>query len=635
MKHGFFKIAAVTPEIRTADPNYNAKNIIAAMEGAEEKKVKVLVFPELCVTGYTCNDLFFQETLKSAAVNALYRIVEKSKETGAVTVVGVPLSKNAKLYNTAVFIYKGEILGVVPKSFIPNYAEFYECRYFTPAPEENAEITIGGRAYPFGTKLIFASNESPELKIAGELCEDLWVTVPPSSRHAAAGATLIVNPSASNEIIGKKEYREGLVKGQSSRLLAAYVYADAGFGESTQDVVFSGHNIIAENGCILAESKLFENQMTVTEVDLQRLVSERMKQNTFACSDEGYKTVAFSMPLEETELTRKIEKSPFVPENEKSVASRCEVILEIQAEGLKKRLVHTGAKTAVIGISGGLDSSLAILVAKRAMEKLGRPMTDILAVTMPCFGTTKRTKSNAQCLCEAIGTDFREVDISQTVRSHFHDIGHNEEKLDVVYENSQARERTQVLMDIANGTGGLVIGTGDLSELALGWATYNGDHMSMYGVNASVPKTLIRYIVKYAADTSDNEKMASALLDILATPVSPELLPAQDGEISQKTEELVGPYELHDFFLYYMVRLSFSPEKIFRLAVKAFDGEYDEKTIKQWLKTFVRRFFNQQFKRSCIPDGPKVGTVALSPRGDWRMPSDASSARWLAEAEEL
>lgn len=635
MKHGFFKVAAVTPEIRTADPNYNAKNIIAAMECAEEKKVKVLVFPELCVSGYTCNDLFFQETLKNAAVTALCRIVEKSKETGAVTVVGVPLSKNAKLYNTAVFIYKGEILGVVPKSFIPNYAEFYECRYFTQAPEENSEIIIGGRTYPFGTKLIFASNESPELKIAGEICEDLWVTVPPSSRHAAAGATLIVNPSASNEIIGKKEYREGLVKGQSSRLLAAYVYADAGFGESTQDVVFSGHNIIAENGCILAESKLFENQMTVTEVDLQRLMTERMKQNTFVCDDTGYKTVDFSMPIEETELTRKIEKSPFVPENEKSVASRCEAILEIQAEGLKKRLVHTGAKTAVIGISGGLDSSLAILVAKRAMEKLGRPMTDILAVTMPCFGTTKRTKSNAQCLCEAIGTDFKEVDISQTVRSHFRDIGHSEEKLDVVYENSQARERTQVLMDIANGTGGLVIGTGDLSELALGWATYNGDHMSMYGVNASVPKTLIRYIVKYAADTSDNEKMASALLDILATPVSPELLPAQDGEISQKTEELVGPYELHDFFLYYMVRLSFSPEKIFRLAVKAFDGEYDEKTIKQWLKTFVRRFFNQQFKRSCIPDGPKVGTVALSPRGDWRMPSDASSAHWLAEAEEL
>lgn len=635
MKHGFFKVAAATCNIKTADPSFNAKEIMKVMDKAEEEGVKVLLFPELSLTGYTCNDLFFQENLRKSAKEALFAVKEKSKETGAVTVVGLPLEKNSKLYNTAVFLYKGEILGIVPKSHIPNYGEFYECRHFTPAPEENSEIAVGNESYPFGTKIIFASHESPELKIACEICEDLWVPSPPGISHAMAGATLIVNPSASDELIGKKEYRRSLVSSQSSRLLSAYMYADAGYGESTQDMVFAGHNIIAENGSILAESRLFENGMIVTEVDLQKLSNERMKQNTFETGGSGYRTVWFSMPISETSLTRKIEKRPFVPEDEGRRQERCETILEIQAEGLKKRIEHTHSKTAVIGISGGLDSSLALLVTVRAFEKLNRPMTDILAVTMPCFGTTKRTKSNAERLCEAIGTSFMTVDIKDTVTSHFKDIGHDINDLNVVYENGQARERTKVLMDLANEKGGMVIGTGDLSELALGWATYNGDHMSMYAVNASVPKTLVRHIVKYVADTTENSMMKESLYDILATPVSPELLPALDGEISQKTEELVGPYDLHDFFLYHMVRFGFSPEKIARLTTYAFGDEFDEATVKFWLKTFIRRFFSQQFKRSCLPDGPKVGTVTLSPRGDWRMPSDASADAWLSEAENL
>ena len=635
MKHGFFKVAAATPIIKTADPSFNAENIIKMMEKAEKKGVKVLLFPELSLTGYTCNDLFFQSTLRKSTIDALDKIREKTKETGTVTIVGLPLEKNAKLYNTAVFLYKGEILGVVPKTYIPNYGEFYECRHFTPAPCENSVISIGEESYPFGTKMIYASKESPELKIACEICEDLWVPAPPSIGHAMAGATIIVNPSASDELIGKKEYRRSLVSSQSSRLLAAYMYADAGYGESTQDMVFAGHNIIAENGSVLSESRLFENEMIITEVDLDKLSNERMRQNTFTANDEGYETIYFSMPLTNTRLTRKVEKRPFVPEDEGRRKERCETILEIQSEGLKKRIEHTNSKTAVIGISGGLDSSLALLVTVRAFRKLNRPMTDILAVTMPCFGTTKRTKSNAERLCEAIGTSFMTVDIKNTVTSHFKDIGHDINNLNVVYENGQARERTKVLMDLANEKGGMVIGTGDLSELALGWATYNGDHMSMYAVNASVPKTLVRHIVKYVADTAENEKMKESLYDILATPVSPELLPAKDGEISQKTEELVGPYDLHDFYLYHMVRFGFSPEKILRLAEYAFGDEYDEATVKFWLKTFIRRFFSQQFKRSCLPDGPKVGTVTLSPRGDWRMPSDASVKAWISEAEKL
>lgn len=635
MKHGFFKVAAATTEIKTADPFFNAEKIMEAMENAEKEGVKLLLFPELSVTGYTCNDLFFQDRLKTGALEALYAIKEKTKETGAVTVIGLPLEKNAKLYNTAVFLYKGKLLGVVPKSFIPNYGEFYECRHFTPAPETNGEITVGKESCPFGTKLIFASEESPELKIACEICEDLWVPCPPAIGHAMAGATVIVNPSASDELIGKKEYRRSLVSSQSSRLLAAYMYADAGYGESTQDMVFAGHNLIAENGSILAESDLFKNGMIITEVDLKKLSNERMKQNTFKSDDSGYETVYFSMPVAETRLTRKIEKRPFVPEDEGRRKERCETILEIQSEGLKKRIEHTHSKTAVIGISGGLDSSLALLVTVRALQKLNRPMTDILAVTMPCFGTTNRTKSNAESLCEAIGTSFMTVDIKDTVTSHFKDIGHDINDLNVVYENGQARERTKVLMDLANEKGGMVIGTGDLSELALGWATYNGDHMSMYAVNASVPKTLVRHIVKYVADTAENPEMKESLYDILATPVSPELLPALNGEISQKTEELVGPYDLHDFYLYHMVRFGFSPEKILRLATYAFGDEYDEATVKFWLKTFIRRFFSQQFKRSCLPDGPKIGTVTLSPRGDWRMPSDASADVWLSEAEKL
>lgn len=635
MKHGFFKVAAATVDIKTADPYYNAEKIIEAMKKAEEERVKVLVFPELCVTGYTCGDLFFQESLLRSAESALLKIKEESVDTGAVTFVGVPLINNSKLYNCAAVLYNGEILGVVPKSFIPNYGEFYEMRHFSPAPEENSEIMIGDKLYPFGKKLIFAARELPMLKIACEICEDLWVPMPPSISHAAAGATLIVNPSASDELVGKREYRRALVAAQSSKILSAYLYADAGYGESTQDMVFSGHNMIAENGTIIAESALFENSVIVTEVDLAKLSFERMRMNTFGINEEGYKTVFFTMAEEETRLTRKIEKRPFVPENDEARALRCEEILEIQAEGLKKRIEHTHCKTAVIGISGGLDSALALLVTARALEKLNRPMTDISAVTMPCFGTTKRTKGNAEKVCEAIGTSFKTVDIKKTVTSHFEDIGQDSECYDVVYENGQARERTRVLMDMANMAGGMVIGTGDLSELALGWATYNGDHMSMYGVNASVPKTLVRHIVKYVADTTDNSLLAESLKDILDTPVSPELLPAKDGEIAQRTEELVGPYDLHDFFLYYMVRFGFSPKKIARLCIYAYEDEYDAETIRHWLKIFVKRFFAQQFKRSCLPDGPKVGTVTLSPRGDWRMPSDASAASWIKEAEEL
>lgn len=635
MKHGFFKTAAATVPIKTADPGFNAENIIAAMQKAEENKVKLLVFPELCLTGYTSGDLFFQDELREKAVSALFKVLSASKNTGAVTFLGLPLVNNSKLYNCAAAIYKGEILGIIPKSFIPNYGEFYEYRHFAPAPKENGKINIGTKEYPFGTKIVFASKESPAFKISCEICEDLWVPSPPSVSHAMAGATVIVNLSASDELIGKKEYRKNLVKSQSSRLLSAYVYADAGYGESTQDMVFSGHNIISENGTVLKESKLFENGMIITEIDVQRLLYERIRQNTFTEDTSGYETVYFSMPIEETSLTRAFEKRPFVPDDESKRQERCETILEIQSEGLKKRIEHTFSKKAVIGISGGLDSSLALLVAKRALEKSGRPMSDILAVTMPCFGTTKRTKSNAERLCEAIGTSFMSIDIKASVNQHFSDIGHDEEKLDVVYENAQARERTKVLMDLANETGGIVIGTGDLSELALGWATYNGDHMSMYAVNASVPKTLVRHIVKYVADTSDNSPLSEALYDILKTPVSPELLPAENGEISQKTEELVGPYDLHDFFLYYMVRLGFAPEKIYRLCLLSYKDEYDENTIKYWLKTFVRRFFSQQFKRSCLPDGPKVGTVTLSPRGDWRMPSDASGSEWLSEIEKL
>ena len=634
MKDGFLKVACATPAIRVADTDYNAGQITDLIGRAAEAGAKLVLFPELCVTGYTCGDLFLQRTLKDGALDALHRIAEATGGSGLVAVVGCPLEVQDKLYNCAAVLSGGRVLGVVPKTFVPNYGEFYELRHFSPAPAETGVIRLWGQEVPFGTRLLFRQEEMPEFTLAAEICEDVWVPCPPSTDHCRAGATVIVNPSASDEIIGKSDYRRSLMRSQSARLLCGYLYADCGEGESTTDLVFAGHNLIAENGSILAESGLFTTGLTVTELDLQRLKQERARQNTFSPSCGGYTVVPFSLPVEETRLTRPVAKSPFVPAEGKDLGERCETILSLQAAGLKKRLAHTGCKTAVLGISGGLDSTLALLVAVRAMDALGRSRKDIVAVTMPCFGTTARTKSNAMTLAEQLGVTLQSVDIADAVRIHFGDIGQREDVHDVTFENAQARERTQVLMDLANRLGGLVIGTGDLSELALGFATYNGDHMSMYGVNASVPKTLVRHLTRYEAERLGGQAR-DTLLDILDTPVSPELLPLVDGEVVQKTEDIVGPYELHDFFLYYMLRFGFSPKKIYRLAKYAFQGEYEDGVILHWLKMFYRRFFSQQFKRSCLPDGPKVGTVALSPRGDWRMPSDACAALWLNELESL
>lgn len=630
MQYGFLKIAACTPEIRVADCEYNAEQIIQMMAEQSAAGVRVLVLPELCLTGYTCGDLFLQDALLRAAAAALGRIAEKSRHLPLLTVIGLPLVHRTKLYNCAAVCYRGKILGIVPKTEIPNYAEFYELRHFSSAPDGTEPIRIGGEEVPFGSRLLFSCTEMPEFILAVEICEDLWVSQPPSVRHAQAGATLIVNLSASDEVIGKAEFRRQLVSGQSARLICGYVYTDAGRGESTTDLVFSGHNLVAQNGAILSEANPFGNGKAVTEIDLQELAFERRKLNTYHETDiAGYTVIPFSMPLAPTKLTRKIPANPFVPDDPARLKERCELILSIQSEGLRKRVSHVGAESVVLGISGGLDSTLALLVCARAMQSLERPMTDIVAVTMPAFGTSERTKTNAIRLCEAIGTTLRVVDITESVRSHFRDIGHSETDHSVLYENAQARERTQVLMDICHQTNGIVVGTGDLSELALGWATYNGDHMSMYGVNSSIPKTLVRFLVNYCRETTDHPLLAQVLGDILSTPVSPELLPPKDGQITQRTEDIIGPYELHDFFLYYMIRRGFPPEKIRYLAGIAFDGVYSPETIQKWLKLFYRRFFAQQFKRSCLPDGPKVGTVTLSPRGDWRMPSDASAAVWL------
>lgn len=636
MRHGFVKVAAATPDIRVADCMYNTEQIIHLMRQSAEDKVHLLALPELCITGYTCGDLFLQRKLLDSAVDALQLVVKASENLNLITVLGVPLVCRGKLYNCAVVLYNGTILGVVPKTHIPNYSEFYEKRHFTEAPEKNTSITICGKPYPFGSKLLFCCGNCPEFRMAVEICEDLWMPLPPSVSHAVAGATVIVNPSASDEVIGKDDYRRQLVVGQSGRLVCTYLYAGCGEGESTTDLVFGGHNLIAENGILLSESKLFRNERITTEIDVQRIEGERRRMTSFpARADEGYETIYFDFPFEQTPLTRTIAPFPFIPAQAADRESRCEGILTMQSMGLKKRLMHSHAASAVVGVSGGLDSCLALLVAVRAMDKMQRPRTDIIAVTMPCFGTTKRTRSNAESLAERLGVTLKRIDITAAVLQHFKDIGHDPDNHDVVFENSQARTRTQVLMDIANQSGGLVIGTGDLSELALGWATYNGDHMSMYGVNTSIPKTLIRYLVHHEAEKTADESLKSVLLDILDTPVSPELLPAQDGEIAQKTEDLVGPYELHDFFLYYAIRWGFTPSKVFRLAQHAFAEAYPDDIILKWLKTFYRRFFSQQFKRSCLPDGPKVGSVTLSPRGDWRMPSDASAALWLEEVESL
>lgn len=635
MKDGFIKIAAVSPEMRVADCVYNAEKIAEAMSHAAKDGVHLLVLPELCLTGYTCGDLFLQRTLTDGAEAALAKILSDTKKLPVVTLIGLPAVREGKLYNCAAVVYKGTLLGVVPKKNLPNYGEFYEKRWFCSAPEENAGIRLCGGDTPFGTKLIFQCASMDGFRFAAEICEDLWVPEPPSVSHALAGALIIANLSASDETIGKAEYRRSLAEGQSSRLVCAYVYADAGCGESTTDMVFGGHNLIAENGRLLSECAPFSTGRCSAVVDLQLLSQERRRLTTYPESRAaGYETVTFEMETSDTDIAeRKIAKQPFVPEDGAERGRRAEMILTMQAHGLKKRLEHSHAKHAVIGISGGLDSCLALLVAVRAMDLAGRPRGDVLAVTMPCFGTTARTKGNAALLCESLGVEFRSVDITEAVRLHFRDIGQDENDHDVTFENAQARERTQILMDIANKHGGLVVGTGDLSELALGWSTYNGDQMSMYGVNASVPKTLVRHIVRYAADRTENEPLRRALLDILDTPVSPELLPAEGGKISQKTEDIVGPYELHDFFLYYAVRCGFAPRKVRRLAETSFSGIYDGETIDKWLKNFYRRFFAQQFKRSCMPDGPKIGSVTLSPRGDWRMPSDAAAALWLAELE--
>ena len=620
MKQGFVKVAAATPKIAVADCKKNVEVILESIREMEEKGAKVMVLPELCITGYTCADLFWQGRLLEEAKESLQKIANETADVDALIFVGLPLEVYGKLYNVAAVLNHGELLGIVPKKYLPNYNEFYEARHFTPGEETAEEITLFGRTVPFGMNLLFSCEDMPHLTVAAEICEDLWAPEPPSVRHALAGATVIVNLSASDEMVGKDSYRRNLVATQSARLVCGYLYSTAGEGESSQDLVFGGQNLIAENGVMLAEAKRFHNETVCTELDVDRLVSERRRMTTYpAQKDSGYRRVSFSLRMEETALTRFVDPQPFVPSDKRNRELRCDEILNIQAMGLKKRLEHTHCRSAVIGISGGLDSTLALLVTVRAFDMLGLPREQILSVTMPCFGTTDRTYQNACQLTRCLGATLKEVDIKEAVTIHFRDIGQDMENHDVTYENGQARERTQILMDLANQTGGMVIGTGDLSELALGWATYNGDHMSMYAVNSSVPKTLVRHLVRYYADTCGEEELERILLDILDTPVSPELLPPKDGVISQKTEDLVGPYELHE------------PKKLYRVAKYAFQGQYEEEVILKWLKTFYRRFFAQQFKRSCLPDGPKVGSVAVSPRGDLRMPSDACVRIWLEE----
>lgn len=638
MRHGFIRTAALTPKIQVADTRANGEETIRLAREAAGKGAKLLVFPELGITGYTCSDLFLQELLLKSAREELFHIARETKDLDALLFVGLPWEKDGKLYNVAAALCGGHLLGLVPKLNIPNYGEFYERRHFTPGEAEVEDIWVSEEEdyVPFGMNLLFTCEELPGLCVAAEICEDVWVPNPPSIRHALAGATVIVNCSASDETTGKNLYRESLIAGQSARLVCGYIYANAGEGESSQDLVFGGHNIIAENGTILAESARFTNETIYGELDIARLVGERRRMTTFRTRAEGsYIEVGFHLKQEDTELSRYVDPAPFVPGKDSDRQRRCEEIFAIQYMGLKKRLEHTHCRTAVVGISGGLDSTLALLVTVKAFDSLHLPRTGILGVTMPCFGTTDRTYRNACHMVEELGATLKEVDIREAVNTHFRDIGHDPEVHDVTYENSQARERTQVLMNLANQAGGMVIGTGDMSELALGWATYNGDHMSMYGVNVGVPKTLVRHLVRYYADTCGETKLSEVLYDVLDTPVSPELLPPKDGEIAQKTEDLVGPYELHDFYLYYILRFGFEPAKIYRLAEKAFAGIYEKETIQKWLKVFYRRFFAQQFKRSCLPDGPKVGSVAVSPRGDLRMPSDACARIWLEQLENL
>ena len=636
MQYGFLRCAAVSPTLRVADCEYNAQAVIKAMQQAEGDGVRLLCLPELCLTGYTCSDLFLQQTLYEGAEKALVQILEASRGLNMVVLVGLPVQVGGKLYNCAAVLCRGRLLGLVPKTHLPNYAEFYEKRHFFPGPRTARTVVLAGQEVPFGTDLLFACRQMPDFVLGVEVCEDLWAPVPPSCRHALAGATVVANLSASDETVGKAAYRRDLVCGQSARLLCGYLYADAGHGESTTDMTFAAHNLIAENGALLAQTEPFGEGKAISEIDVGRMRQERLRNTTFEPEDTGYTTVCFDLTLTDTPLSRAFSPTPFVPDSTDARSERCELILRIQAEGLAKRMEHTHAACGVIGISGGLDSCLALLAAVRACKVLGRSPKDIVAITMPCFGTTQRTRSNAEILCDALGVQFREINITNTVQSHFADIGQDDKTYDVTFENCQARVRTLELMDYANKNGGFVIGTGDLSELALGWATYNGDHMSMYGVNAGIPKTLVRHIVRYVADSCTSEELRDVLLDILDTPVSPELLPAaEDGTIAQQTEKLVGPYELHDFYLYYVLRCGFGPAKIYHIAQAAFAGKYTSDVLLYWLRNFYRRFFAQQFKRSCLPDGPKVGSVTLSPRGDWRMPSDACNTLWMRELETL
>lgn len=631
MKYGFIKVCSATPQIRVADVQFNSENIVQNVLAAAEKGCQLIVFPELCLCGYTCGDLFQQTVLLNSVVDGLRDICAKTAHVKTLIFVGAPLKHKGKIYNCAVAINCGSIIGVVPKSFVPNYGEFYEKRHFVPAGKQIDEIQIAGCKAPFGTDILFQCEEYDKFTVSAEICEDLWMPDSPSVRHAMAGANIIVNLSCSDEIVGKEQYRRDLVKIQSGKLVCGYIYADAGEGESTTDMVFAGHNLICENGALLAESKLFCNGTVYADLDVDKLDGERrrMASSYFQTAENQHIFVSFKTNNDCGELEREFSKMPFVPSDNAQLSERAETILTIQAKGLEKRLKHTSAKTAVVGVSGGLDSALAFLVACRAFDSLGLDKKNIVAVTMPGFGTTGKTLGNSLSLIENMGATCKKIPIGDSVLQHFKDIEHDPAMHDVTYENAQARMRTMILMDIANKTGGMVIGTGDLSELALGWATYNGDHMSMYAVNSSVPKTLVKYLIGYEAERLGGE-CKKILTEILNTEISPELLPPDDnGAISQKTEDIVGPYILHDFFLYYAVRWGFEPSKIKFLAEKTFAEDFDRKTIEKWLKNFYKRFFSQQFKRSCMPDGVKVGSVSLSPRGDWRMPSDAIVDSWL------
>lgn len=638
LKYGFIKTAAATPKIRIADCDHNAKQIIKLVEEAAGKGTSLLVFPELCVTGYTCADLFMQSTLIKASEQAVSKITDRTKNLDIVFVIGSPVSVKQKLYNCGIVIYKGEILGIVPKTNIPNYNEFGEARYFASGRKVFDNIPYAGQSSVLvSCNQIFQNENLIDYTFGVEIGEDINVANSPSIKLAEKGANIICNLSSNCEIVNKSDYTSDVVKIQSAKLSCAYVCSDASCGESSTDMVYLGHNIISENGTILADESVCQ-AVTYADIDLEKIVFERHKKNTFVDeNNDGDILISqyFDMQLRDTILDRKFSQTPFIPTDEYELKSRCKQIISIQSNGLATRLERTGIKNVVLGLSGGLDSTLALIVCVHAFDMLSIDRKNIHTVTMPCFGTTKRTKSNAEKLAEAYNVSFEEINITAAVRQHFADIGHDESVTNVTYENSQARERTQVLMDLSNKYNALVIGTGDLSELALGWATYNGDHMSMYGVNASVPKTLIRYLTAYEANNSQNS-LKEVLLDVLDTPVSPELLPPdKDGKIAQKTEDVVGPYELHDFFLYYLVRFGFAPNKIYYIAKNTFSGKYNDVTIKKWLTTFVRRFFTQQFKRSCLPDGPKVGSVTLSPRGDWKMPSDACVDMWLKDLENI